>query len=196
MKEIFFDYITMEKELESKGGRESVVENPSLEPLYEKILNLEDEILKRFGLPKLLKFREIIWDLSSETDIEGTTLQLKNAATYYLISSPEKEIELLEEAKINDLRTYEVLPEIGVENRLHSRFYFEEYFKKGIIDAKELINILKSIDEDTASQMGLLNYYKINGENPAEAEEIYKELKEKHIPYLEEFILYKPVYPY
>jgi hypothetical protein len=196
MESLFLEYISAQKELEKKGGRAAIIDNTDLEPLYEKVLCIEDDILKKFGLPKLMKFRDIISNLTSEKDFVRVTLQLKNAAVQYLTSSPEKDIELLETAKIKDLKTYDILPEIGLEVTLHSMFYFEEYFKKGKIKAKELIDILKSIDENTSVKIGHLHYYATHGQITSEAENIFNELKAKRIPYLVELRNYRPVYPY
>lgn len=194
--ELFIEYISLNNELEKKGGRNAVVDNPNLESLYEKVLDIEDKILKEFGLPKLFEFREIVFNLKTENDFDKIATQLKNEAELYLTSYPKKEVDLLENAKINDLRTYDVLPEIGIEDTLHAMFYFEEYFKKGKIDANELINILKSIDESTSIKFGHLHYYTVKEKNLLKAEKIYNELKERQIPYIEEFRKYRPVYPY
>lgn len=196
MKTLFLEFISVNKELEKKGGRGAIIGNLNLGPLYEKALGIENEILNRFGLPKLMKFRTIIFNLTSENDFVSVENQLKNAAEYYLTSSPEKNIELLEDAKTSDLKTYDVFPEIGIEDNLHAMFYFEEFFKKGKIDANELIHILKSIDEKTSAKIGLLHYYSVNKQNHLEAEKIFNELKKRRIPYLEEIRNYKPVYPY
>jgi|GEM_PF-5493248 len=196
MKALFLEFISVNKELEKKGGRGAILRNIDSESLYEKTLEIEDEILNRFGLPKLMKFRDLILNLTSENDFVSIENQLKNAAEYYLTSSPKKNIDILENAKINDLKTYDVFPEIGIEDSLHVMFYFEEFFKKGKIDATELIHILKSIDAKTSTKIGLLHYYSVNKQNLLDAEKIFNELKEKRIPYLEDIKNYRPVYPY
>lgn len=126
MEQLFATYILLNKELEKKGGRHAIPSNIELEELYERLLSIEDEIMKSFGFPKLMKYREIIFNLNSKKDFEIIGKLLKNAAEYYLTSSPEIEIELLEDAKMNDLKTYDVLPEIGIDDNLYAMFLFEE----------------------------------------------------------------------
>jgi len=196
MYALFSDYILLKKELESKGGRDLVSENPDLEVLYEKMLTLENNILKKYGLPQLLAYRDILIELNTENDIGHVAVQLKNAAEYYLVSTPRRDVKLLEDAKANDLKTYEVLPEIGIDDTLHAMFYFEEYFKKDKITANELISILKTIDEDTSSKIGQFHYYTFKQQNLEEVGTLYKELSMIGIPFLDEFKNYRPVYPY
>lgn len=196
MKPLFLEFISLNNELEEKGGRGAIMGNPDLEPLYEKTLEIEDEILNRFGLPKLMKFRDIIFNLTSEKDFESIENQLKKAAEYYLTSSPTKHFDLLEDAKINDLKTYDVLPELGIEDNLYAMFIFEEYFKKGEIGAKELINILSSIDAETSIKIGYLYFYTVDEPNLEKATNIQTELSERKINYLTEYLKFRPVYPY
>lgn len=196
MKTLFLKYLSLNKELEKKGGRSTLVENLDLEPLYTNILSIENEILKQFGLPKLMKYREIVFDLKSKEDFEKIIIQLQMEAQDYLTSSLERDTDLLEDAKTNDLKTYDILPEIGIEDTFLAMFYFEEYFKKGKMNAKELVTILKSIDDETSVKIGHLHYYTVNGQNIADAEKIFNELNEKRIPYLAELRDYRPVYPY
>ena len=196
MKNLFLKHISLSHELNIKGGRRAAVENEDLQPLYDKILNLEDEILKRFGLPKLMKFRAVIWDVKSENDIADIELELKNLAAEYLLSSLKKDIDLLKDAKLNDLKTYEVLPEIGFEDNLCALFYFEEYFKKDKITEENLITILKNIDEETSTKMGQLHFNITREVDSSQAEKLFSELNEKQVPYLKEFTNFRPVFPY
>lgn len=198
MESLFSEYIKLRKELEDGGGPEAVVENPGseLEKIYDRCYDIEDEILTKFGLPKSLRFREIVWDLMSKSESGGVINKLSQAAEDWLISSPRLSIELLEEAKRADLSTYEVLPEIGIHEVYHTRFYFDEYFKKGTITAQGLIDILKSIDEETAVKIEKMQDYQTTGTNLPEANLIFDELFEKKIPYLEELKNWRPVYPY
>jgi len=198
MKLLFSEYIKLRQKLENNGGSQAVLENPGseLEDMYERSLAIENEVLTKFGLPKSLKYREIIWDLISKEHSKSIINRLEKAAEEWLKSSPQQSIKLLEEAKKADLKTYEVSPEAGIDDNYSTIFYFEEYFKKGVITAQELLNILKSIDEETSVKIGHLNYYKVTEPNFAEAELIYNKLSEKKIPYLEELKNWRLVYPY
>jgi hypothetical protein len=198
MELLFSEYIKLRKELENNGGVNAILENPGseLKGIYEKCLAIEDEILTKFGLPKSIRYREIIWELTSKSHSEQVINKLTNAAEEWLISSPQLSIELLEKAKKADLRSYEVLPEIGIGDGYHTIFYYEEYFKKGIISAQELLDILQSIDEETTVKIWNLNYYNQNKTNMVEAKLIFNELSEKQIPYLEKLKIWALEYPY
>ena len=198
MELLFSEYIKLKKELEDNGGAEAVVKNQSaeLEETYERSLAIEDVILTKFGLPKSIRNREIIWDLTSIKESKSIINRLTRAAEEWLTSSPTQNIILLEKAKSEDLRTYEVSPEAGIDDNYYMIFYFEEYFKKGIISAQELLDILKSIDEETSVQIGHLNYYTVTKPNLDEAGLIYNELSKKQIPYLEELKNWRLTYPY
>ena len=120
---------------------------------------------------------------------------LEQTAIDYLTSTPDIDLHLLEKAKVEDLKTYEVLPEIGFDDSLHSMFYFEECFKKNLINAKELIYILNSINKSASSKIGNLNYYyKIN--DKTSSNRILKELEKFNFPFLKELQEYCPSYPY
>ena len=196
VKNLFLKYITLQSELDSKGGNEAVVENPDLEELYESILEIKDEIFELYGLPKLIRFNDIIEKINTENDFDIVAYELTSAAEKYLSSSPRKDIDLLEDAKKYDLKTYEVLPELGIEPDLAGMFYLEECFKIGKINAEELLRILKSLDSTTISEIGHLHYDAVREQNPKEVERLFKILQEKQIPFLEELRNYKPVYPY
>ena len=51
--------ISLENQLSEMGGREAVaaLKTPELETLYDKIYDLEDEILKQFDLPLIYNYR-------------------------------------------------------------------------------------------------------------------------------------------
>ena len=72
--------------------------------IYSKALDLEDDILQRFGLPESLKYRLVFIELFDEKEIDKTISHLTLAATEFLNSTPANKIELLEDAKRNDLK--------------------------------------------------------------------------------------------
>ena len=132
----------------------------------------------------------------TENDFDIVANELTSAAEKYLSSSPRKDIDLLEDAKEHDLKTYEVLPELGIDDTLPAMFYLEECFKTGKINGEELIRILKSLDSTSVSEIGHMHYDAVRGQNTLEVERLFKILKEKQIPFLEELRNYIPVYPY
>ena len=61
------EYISLEKKLDEMGGREAVAKLGTviLEDLYEEIYEIEEEILKKFHLPALYKYRAILFNLNN-----------------------------------------------------------------------------------------------------------------------------------
>ena len=194
---LLIEYLLLKNLLESKGGRDAVSQNPEeLESLYENILLLEDKILDKFYLPKLIQFREILFDFKFFRDIKKIKIQIKKNTEQYLASSPQSPIKLLENAKINDQKTYDILPELGFEDTIVSMFYFEECYKKGLMDAQELINILTLINPVISKKMNNFRAYTKENNYKEESLKIFKELKKKQIPFINEFANYNPSYPY
>ena len=193
---LFTKYISLNQIFNKKGGRKSVIDKPELEEQYISLLNLEDEILRKMGLPKKLIYRSIIFNLTKEKNINPVWIELKKSAEDYLLSFPDSDVYLLEHARENNLKTYDVLPEIGIDDTLYSMFYFEEIYKKGKVTTEKLIKDLPSITKEKSTKLGKLNYFIKNKEDPKKIELIYTELTKMKIPYLEEYKIFTPVYPY
>ena len=196
---LLFRYISISGILESKGGR-SAINHLELENIYNEVLTVENEILKRFGLPQLLKCREILFDFiatdKSDNEMMKTITSLSAVAKEFLLSSPKSEIEILRAAKLEDLKTYDVLPEIGIEDCIYTMFVFEEIFKKNRCSEKRFISILKEIDETTYHELGRIHYNIFNRISDQETYSLINKANIKQVKYLKEFIEYTPVYPY
>ena len=196
MSKYFSEYIFWNNKLASRGGRRSILRDREAEVFYEKLYEVEEQILKQFGLPYLLEFRELIFDLFSEADIDLINTRLSDAAAQYLVTSAVTDKNLLLNAKARNLKSYEVLPELGIKDFLHSMFYYEEYFKKDKMEAEELIELLRKIDDETAMMLKELNSDFVDELICDETRILHEELSEKQIPYLAEFVMYTPAYPY
>jgi hypothetical protein len=197
MRELFLKYIKINNLIRNYDHSKSILHDDIfIQSVHEKSLKIEDKILQKFGLSKAYEHREILFSLTDEKGIKSVLSELKDKAKSYLYSSPKSDIELLEAAKKEDLKTYQVLPEMGIEDTLYAMFYLEEYFKKGKIDAQELITILKNIDEKTSIKMAYLRNYYTDEERDKKFEKALNELEIKGIPYLVDYINYKPKYPY
>ena len=196
---LLFKYISLSAMLDSKGGRTSI-NNLDVENIYNNVLTVENEILKSFGLPQLMKYREILFDFivtdNSENEIMDTITLLTEEANKFLLSSPPREIDILRSAKLNGLKTYDVLPEIGIEDGIYAMFVFEEIFKKDGCSENQFISTLKEIDETTYQELGRIHYNTLNGISAQETNFLTNKVTIKQVKYLKEFIKYTPVYPY
>lgn len=197
IKTFLAKYISLNYLINSKGGRETIKDNEELGDIYESAYDTEIDILRAFGLPPNFKYRDILIPVLDENIIDQTITNLSDAAMDFLNSSPINEIDLLEEAKKEDLRTYEIHPDLGIDDSLYSIFIYEKKFKKCKINARDTINILRSIKSKTGTQLGYLHYSINHEETPQdEIKEIEEELSCQNIPYLKEFINFKIKYPY
>ena len=196
---LFLEYIDLDATLESKGGR-STANDKEQEKIYTKLLGVENNILKLFGLPPLMKFRELLFEFiatdKSENEIQKTIAILSKTANKYLSSSPTSEIDILRAAKLKNLKTYEVLPEVGIDDSIYAMFLFEEVFKKNRCSEIQLISILKAVDEDKSKDLGHIHYNKFNRISDSKTDLLLNRINIKQVKYLQEFIEYAPTYPY
>jgi len=104
------DYVLMRDLLEKKGGPEKNGK------LFERVFNLEDEILKKFGLPSIHEYSEVLWNLkiNSESDIEKAITLLAKKAKTYLSKPVVNLITLINNAKAQKIEAYDFLKEIGI----------------------------------------------------------------------------------
>ena len=187
-------YLSLNKIIQKNGGRNAIQGNNELEKTYEEILDLENKILKKYGLPHSIKYREILLELIEEQKPEAKFEEIINLLTKlaiaHLKSTPENKITLLENAKIEGLKSYEILPELGINvEHGYATFIYEEYFMKGKENAEGIISILENIDKETWEKIYKMCSYL------SEAKEIIKDLSQK-MKYIKEYNEYEPTFPY
>ena len=176
------DYVVMRDLLDKKGGPEKDGK------LFEKLINLEDEILKKFGLPSIHEYSEVLWNLkiNSESDLEkAITLLVKKAKTY--LSKPVVNlIELINNAKAQKIDAYDFLKEIGILTHEYtiwicSLFYLDKISAEDAIT--ELILCKKT------SLLGKASL--ASAENHPEKSKFYKVLKKSGLKYIDDFFASK-----
>jgi len=87
LKELLIKYAALNKELKRYGGRNTIGTNLFLEDFYEEISDTEEDILKVIGLPKLINFRSILFDLTDKKDVDRVVIELETAAKYNLLAT-------------------------------------------------------------------------------------------------------------
>jgi hypothetical protein len=112
--------------LEEKGG-------PTEDgDLFEEILELESEILTRFGLPEDSHHNNLIYFeiLPSELEILDIISKLHEAAKEYLLDDPLSDIQVLKNAQEHNHDVSTVLAELKIKNHLYTHFVFDEILIK------------------------------------------------------------------
>ena len=112
--------------LEEKGG-------PTEDgDLFEEIIDLESEILTRFGLPEDSHYNNLIYfkTLPSELEILDIISKLHEAAKEYLLDDPLSDIQVLENAQEHNHDVSIVLAELKIKNHLYTHFVFDEILIK------------------------------------------------------------------
>ena len=182
LKKMMTDYVLMRDLLDKKGGPEKDAK------LFEKVIYLEDEILKKFGLPSIREYSEVLWNLqiNSESDLKKAITFLSNKAKTYLSKPVVNLIALINNAKAQKIEAYDFLKEIGISTHEYtiwicSLFYSDKISAEDAI--KELILCKKP------SLLGKASL--VSNENHPEKSKFYKELKNTGLNYIDDFIIFK-----
>jgi hypothetical protein len=100
--------------------------------LFEKVMNLEEEILDAFGLPRNAENAKIIKLDKPLIDVEMNRLitLLHKMAADYLLSDVKTPNEILQKAQQNKEDAILVLPELKVQQSLYTLFVYDEILMK------------------------------------------------------------------
>jgi hypothetical protein len=100
--------------------------------LFEKVMNLEEEILDAFGLPRNAENAKIIKLDKPLIDVEMKRLiaLLHKMAADYLLSDVKTPNEILQKAQQNKEDAILVLPELKVQQSLYTLFVYDEILMK------------------------------------------------------------------
>lgn len=156
---------------------------PKLGFLFDKIFDLEDEILTHFGLPPTIEFIELLHhpqDSIDKKEITSMVNRLKEVAKDYLNTDAYTDIEILERAKEEQQSPFHALPLIGIRTHVYMTFLYKNYLLTGqdrTKDIKQAFHLCKS----RKSLNALANLTSKDGAT-------YQELKSLGLPHLDEFI--------
>lgn len=182
LKKMMTDYVLMRDLLEKKGGPEKNGK------LFERVFNLEDEILKKFGLPSIHEYSEVLWNLkvNSESDIEKAITLLAKKAKTYLSKPVVNLIALINNAKAQKVEAYDFLKEIGISTHEYT-IWICSLFYLNKISAKDAINELTLCKKPSLLGKASL----ASEENHPEKSKFYKELKKSGLEYIDDFFAFK-----
>lgn len=180
LKKMMTDYVLMRNLLEIKGGPEKDGK------LFEEVFNLEDKILKKFGLPSLVAYQEVLWNLhiNSETDIEKAITQLKSKAKIYLSKPVINKISLLKNAKEQGADICDFLTEIGIKTHEYT-ITICSFFYLGKISAEDTIKELTLSNKPAI----LEKTYLVKNEKFPEKTKLYKDLKKVGLKFIDNYII-------
>ena len=112
--------------------------------LFEKILEIQEDVLTSFGLPISSVNEELILfnTLPTDTEVNERIKLLQKSATAYLLSNAKSELQTLKEAQELKQDSSIVLPELKVTNHIYTLFVYN----KILLEYKDsLENILQEL---------------------------------------------------
>jgi len=166
--------------LEQQGGP---INNSEL---FEDILQLQDEILRSFGLPEKSKFAQILEceDTPSNEELEELISFLEDIAREYLLANTETSIKILSNAKELKLDPFSVLPELKILTHIYSIFVYEEILLKEKDSPENVLKelVLFNTDESILFVNKLMESYGIN------TEQNFTKQNNSELKYINQFI--------
>jgi len=159
--------------------------------LFEKILGIQDHILKKFGLPSMNKYCQILWNYTfyrqNEKSIERCIEKLGSEAADYLFGPPQEKLEILTVAAMQKREPGNLFPELGYPIHDYFIFLYIAFLLRGYATPQEILqefdtvhrnNLYKAITEIGLSGMD----YKYSD---------YDHLTDKGLKFINPYILYK-----
>ncbi|MES2646197.1 MAG: hypothetical protein V4717_04930 [Bacteroidota bacterium] len=181
-KDALNELALLQVELEEKGGPSEDAD------LYEHILHLQKMLLKSFGLPASFDFTRIIQfeNIPTAHEINIRINQLKEAATTYLLTDAKSELDILENAKANQLDPFNVLPELNIKTHIYAIFVYDKIL---LHEKDSLENVWHELqltrDPEVLDFTGKLGLKEYDFERHIDYKKL---LASKGLKYLEEFI--------
>jgi hypothetical protein len=116
--------------------------------LFENILNIQELVLEKFGLPINPVNEAIIYfeELPTDFEIDNRITQLHKTATEFLLSKGKSELQILKEAKEFKLNALVVLPEIKITTHIYTCFVYDEILLKNKDSVENVLEDLKFVN--------------------------------------------------
>jgi hypothetical protein len=156
--------------------------------LFEQILEIQDRILKSFGLPcspdhaKLLRFNSD----PTELELKKKINQLCDAATNYLLRNAKSDFEVLLEAQENQRDPMYVLPELKIETHVYTIFVINKILLTGKDSIGNILQDLRFCNQpEILNALGKI-YFGTTGHD----HELIGFLENIGVRYLQQFIMH------
>lgn len=185
VQKLLLEFSIKTKELESLGGPEKSG------PLFEEILNIQDHILKKFGLPSSHKYCQILWNYTNhhqnKKSLERCIETLKSVAADYLFGPPQEKVEILIEATLQKEEPENLFPELGYPVHDYFIFLYIAFLQRGYATPEKILEEFDTVHRNNLykaiTEVGMpgMNY----------CSSAYSLLSEKGLQFINPYILYK-----
>jgi len=181
-KPTLLEIAKLQIELKEKGG-------PTEDgTLFEEILNLQDSILKIFGLPGFPEYEKYIsFDkFPSDMNLDKIILLLHGAAAAYLLSPIKSDLQYLRDAQDFKKDGFLVLPELKIATHIYTIFVYEKILLKKKDTVENILQELRLVNEpDILDSLGQLAQGTLENKH-----EVTAILKADGVKYIEQFIIH------
>jgi hypothetical protein len=183
LRQIIKELANLDVELAKKGGPEKSGK------LFERILQKEDELLEKIGLPctpyyqGLLQFDSIPWDKEINNLIELLYHEVEQRKK----STPKSELELLIEVKETNRDPMFILPQIGIATHVYPLFVYNNILMYGQDSPENILSELKLVNN--SELLDILG--KMNGSTEwiENVEEQITSLEKRGLKYIRQYIM-------
>jgi hypothetical protein len=134
----------LEVKLAKKGGLAKAGK------LFESILEKQDDLLEKLGLPStpyyqgLLQFDSIPWDKEIDDLIKLLSYEVENKEK----ETPKSELEILIDAKKTNRDPMFILPQIGIKTHVYTLFVYNNILMYGQDEPENILAELKLVNSD------------------------------------------------
>ncbi len=155
-------------------------------PLFEKIFELIDGILRSFGLPGTSANEKLLWfnGIPTDFEVEERMKQLHKKATEYLLSKPKSELQILREAQEYKTDPFMVLPELKISTHLYTCFVYNNMLLKKRDSIENILDELKFVNRN--GYLGTLG--RIGFSKDKDHSQLVEYLDRKGVRYIHQFI--------
>jgi hypothetical protein len=173
----------LDVELAKKGGATKSGK------LFEKILQKEDELLEKLGLPStpyyqgLLQFDSIPWDKEIDDLIEILYHEVEQRKK----STSNSELELLIEAKEINRDPMFILPQLGIATHVYPLFVYNNILMYGQDTPENILSELKLVNNNEL--LDILGRMSVSTEWIENAEEKITSLEKRGLKYIRQYTM-------
>ena len=154
--------------------------------LFEQLLDLQNGILKSFGLPETKENESLLsfTALPSDIELDERIKQLHETATEYLLSDAKPELEILREAQETEKSAFSVLPELKVSTHVYTIFVYEHILLKRKDSVENILQELKFSDRPQILEaLGHISLRNLDNQT-----QVVAALKSMGLKYVDEFL--------
>lgn len=159
--------------------------------LFEELLGLQTDILKKFGLPSMEKYCRYLWSITdlklNDKLISKKIKELEQYAKDYLSSESCSPVDLLSMAVAEGRAYGDVLPELGFPEHEYFIFVYNDFLLTGKASPESVFKEFNIIRENNLFEQ--IN--KLCDSSTGKSDESLEDIKHEDLKFLEAFILHK-----